>query len=508
MRGAAKPVAAPAKPKTASLLRTIAPTLREKDVEAFVEKVASDPFLIAGFKKSGSTQLLVDVFEKTKRASASDRLYALAEAIEPSAVTFQKLPGGSFLVKSANVNAFIEKTAAGEQLPHEEAAAAMGEENAQQMQPGQTASAVAEPVEDVETAAPTKAKVIEEFGQYKVQDVMGNSLLGHVFPTTMSWDGDFTEQPIALFTNGSAYSLQEAIAGELVGKGVTLPSDSPRGEGVFYTVKDGEAICTAPVTVASSMAGPDGLAKLTGSDAFGNQIQVSFSPGLTTPQRISDTEYALPDTWKFMRLNGQTQLIPDPSQMNKQAAVVDSMRSATLFYNGSFNLKGGCGLEKISERLRYDLDPMSAEFMLGVLGVNATVIKTKLSEARRKGSVKLANLKTIRLLSERYQEAEKTAAELMQEMPDLAKDLIKEAAAMEDGDTVDNLLALNFINPENLSTFINYMPQLEDTSEKLAEMLLYSYMGEKSLPEGAVDRAMRNLEEVMIGLKAIAHAES
>lgn len=497
-----------AKPKTASLLRSIAPTLRERDVEAFTEKVASDPYLVAGFRKAGAAQLLVDVFEKTKRASASERLHALADAIEPSAVTIQKLPGGTFLVKSANVHAFIEKTAAGEQLPHEEVASAIGDDNAQAMQPGQSASVVSEPVENVEAPAPTKAKVIEEFGQYKTQDSMGNSLLGHVFPRTLAWDGEFSEQPIALFTNGSAFAMQEAIAGELVGKGVTLPSDSPRGEGVFYTVKDGDAVCTAPVTIASAMAGPDGLAKLSGADTFGNQIQVSFSSGLTTPMRVSDTEYAFPDTWKFMRLNGQTQLIPDPLQMNKQAAVSDEKTSVTLFYNGSYNFQGGCGLEKISSDLRYDLDPVSAEFLLGVLGVKGPIAKSKIAEARKRGHVKLSNLKTITLMAERYKDAEKTASALLQKLPNLARDLIKEAAAMEDEDSVDNLLALNFINPENLSTFISYMPELEATSEKLAEMLLYSYLGEKAIPEGAVDRAMKNLEEVLVGLKAISHAEA
>lgn len=510
---AAKPVPSqPTKQKAAgaerkSLLRAIAPTIREQDVEAFTEKVASSPFLIAGFRKAGAAQLLVDVFEKTKRASVTDCLLALADAIEPSALTIQKLPGGDFLIKHANVNAFMEKTAAGEVAPHEEAASALGEENAQQMEPGQTATVNSEPVEETAPTPPTKAKVVEEFGQYKVQDSMGNSLLGHVFPVTMAWDGNFTEQPIALFTNGSAYALQEAIAGELVGKGVTLPSDSPRGDGVFYTVRDGEAVCTAPITIASSMAGPDGLAKLVGSDAFGNQIEVSFSPGLTTPTRISDVEYALPDTWKFMRLNGQTQLIPDPAQMNKQAQVAEARGAVTLFYNGSYNFRGACGLEKISSSLYEDLDPVSAEFMLGVLGVPGHLAKVKVAEARRLGHVKLANLKTIRTLGERYQESMKTASALLEKMPNLARDLIKEAAEMKDEDTVDNLLSLNFINPENLSTFIGYMPQLEETSEHLAEMLLYSYMGEKTLPEGAIDRSMKNLEEVLVGLKAIAHSE-
>ena len=92
-------------------------------------------------------------------------------------------------------------------------------------------------------------------------------------------------------------------------------------------------------------------------------------------------------------------------------------------------------------------------------------------------------------------------------MPDLRRDLIKEAAALQDESTVDSILALNFINPENLSTFIGYIPVLEESSEKLAEMLLFAYLGMKELPEGAVEHAMKGLEEVLVGLKSLAQAE-
>ena len=503
------------KAKTSSVLLAIAPTISERDVEAFTEKVASDPTLIAGFNRSGVAPLLIEVFENTKRASADERLLALAEKIEPTVITFQKLPGGDFLVKSANVHAFVQdKLAAGEVVPGQEAAQAIGPEQAQAMQPGQTATATSEPVEPEQEEAPdpmaqpeeSDSKVIEEFGEYLVQDTMGNRLLGWVFPQVLAWDESFSPQPIALFTNGSAYALQDAIAGELVGKGTTMPSDAPRGDGVFYTTQNGKASCTAPIMIGSSMAGPDGLPRFVGTDVFGNQIQVSQTEGLKVPQRITDAEYAVPDSWKFMRLNNQTQLVPDPVQMNKAASVRRSQNEVTMFYNGGYNIVGGCGLDKIATSFRYDLDPVSAEFMLGLLGVDGATAKVKVAEARRKGNIKLAGLKSITLLSERFSESTKTASALLKEFPNLKRDLIKEAASMQDEGTVDNLLALNFINPENLETFISYMPELEQTSEKLAEMLLFSYLGMKELPEGAIERGMKNLEEVLVGLKAAAHS--
>lgn len=503
-----KLMGASSKPKTASLLLAIAPTIREKDAQRFIEKVSNDKTLQAGFRRSGIAEVLVEAFDKTKRASADDHLRAVAENIDPTVVTIHKLPGGDFLVKSANNEAFApDQAAQGEQIPQEEMAGAIDPEQAQAMQPGQTTTAVADPVEDTEPAEPA-AVVADQFGEYLTQDLMGNPVMGWVFPTTLAWDGNFSEQPVALFTNGSAFAVQDAIAGELIGKSSQLPVSTPRGEGAFYEVTRSGVKATAPVVVRSGMTGPDGSPMFACQDFMGNEFSVHLAPELAAPQRISDTEYAIPATWSFMPLSNQTQLVPDPVQMNKTGAVKIASQMVTLFWNGSFNLEGGCGLNKLASSFRYDLDPVSAEFMLGLLGVPGATIKEKLSQARKHGEVKLANLHEITTLAERYQAKSKVAQAIALNTPNLRRDLIKEAASMEDEATVDKLLALNFVNPENLGTFLEYMPELEQTSEKLAEMLLSGYLGMREIPEGAVERSMKNVEEVIRALKSVEHAEA
>jgi hypothetical protein len=490
------------------LLMAIAPTLRQSDVDAFIEKLAADPYLVAGFRHSGIQEVLVEALENTKRASAEERMFAVAESIEPTVVSLTKLPGGEFLVKSAANTAFApDKAAKGQVIPEAEAAEAIGPGNAQAMQPGQTATMTADPVEDVEPPEPSKAKVVEEYGQYKVEDALGNSLLGHVFPQTLAWDGLFTPQATALFTNGSAYAYQDTVAGELVGKGTNLPDDEPRGDGCFYFVEGGDAIATQPLTIGSASAGPDGAARFMATDSFGNPLVLSQTEGLKEPMRIDGNEFAIPDSWKFMRLNNQTEVATAPETMSKVSAVQAYENEVELFYNGGYQLRGGCGLDKLARDFRFDLDPVGAEFMLGLLGVDGHTAKAKVAEARKKGCVKLAHLKTITLLGERFQEAEKRASVFLRDVPDLRQDLIKEAASLEDENTVDKILALNFINPENLETFISYIPELEVTSERLAEMLLFSYIGMKELPEGALSRCMNALEEVTVGLKGIAGSE-
>jgi hypothetical protein len=542
------------KEKNASLLHAIAPTLREQDVERVLAKIASSEAIKAGLRRAGVVDDLVEVLDNTKRASASDRLAYIAEQIEPSVITLHKFPGGDFLMKHANVDALNPQAMQGQVVPGQEAAGMIGQENAQAMTPGQTATIVPNPIE-LDEPYEAKAKVIEEFGEYKVQDTMGNTLMGWVFPTTLAWDGAFSAQPMAVFSNGAAYALQDSIAGELVGKSTNLPVEQqPVGEGVFYTSQGGNAVCTQPVTVRSAMAGPDGQPKIMCHDAFGQQLVVSFMDGLASPQRITDMEYAFPRSWKFMRLNNQTQLVgggqPDmgapqdagaeggmsdaggPPAPKKPAAKKPSEKkeskpekkeegggtkvevnvdkakkektSAVLFYNGGYNIQGGCGLHKLAAELRYDMSPVDAEFMLGLLGVDGLVAKQKVAEARRKGSVKLAGLRTITTLAERYQAITKTASALARKVPDLRKDLVKEASVLQDRSTVNDILALNFINPENLSTFVSYVPELEETSERLAEMLLYSYLGMNDLPEGAITRSMNAVEEVLTNLKNLS----
>lgn len=493
--------------KQASILLEIAPTIRESDASAFIEKISNDHNLRAGFTRSGIAPILVEAIDKTKRASAEDRLTYIADHIKPTAITFHKLPGGDFLVKSANVQAFNANSAQGAVVPAEQAAQAMGPDNAQQMMPGQTATAVSEPVQE-QPIYETNEKVIEEFGQYLVQDEMGNRIMGSVFPKTLSWDESMSVQPLALFTNGSVYAFQDVIAGELVGKVTAFPMDVPRGDGVFYFTENGKAMCTAPITIKSAVTGPDGMPKHIGNDSFGNEIHVVKAEGLKNPQRISDVEFAIPESWKFMRLNQQTHLVEDPVQMNKAAHARIATNSVELLYNGGFNLRGGCGLEKVSTSLRHDLDPVSTEFMLGVLGLSSQASKSKIAEARRHGVVKISGLKTIYTLSEKYKGAEKVASKLFKQIPDIRVDLIKEAAALEDTGTVDNILALNFINPENLMTFIQRVPELEMTSENLAEMWLFAVLGLKELPESAIERAMLNLEQTIQALKSVAHAEA
>jgi hypothetical protein len=638
--------------RTDSLLLAIAPTISEKAAQEFINKLASDNSIKVGLRSV--SDLLIEAFDKTKRASAEDYLRTIADNIQPTVMTIQKLPGGDFLVKSAAVNAFAGgPEAQGQVVPQSEAADAVGADTVNGMKPGQSVTAVADPVKPNAGPQGFDGQPVQEFGQYTVQDTMGNDLVGWVFPELLSWDGNFSPMPTMLFTNGSAYALQDGIVGKMVGKSVGLPESDPVGEGTFYSVTNDGVTATVPVTLSSAMAGPDGSPVYQGSDPFGNPLVLRVTQGLTQPERINNNEYAIPDSWSWMRLNNQTQLqgasgpdgagasmpgappqpppeppahalaqkkgvpnkmgngtkatptapggpgggtIPgsggpispttagppvvpgggmlgpnagspqaggpppagpggppdaggaqaapggppgaapkgppkaesksgkkpekkdekkpekkdDKKPKTKTSAAQAAQNTVELYFNGAFQLEGGCGLHKIASEFRYDLDAVSAEFMLGLLGVPGSMAKQKVAEARKlngRDSVKLAGLKTITTLGERYSQSVKTASAFLERLPNLRKDLVKEAAAIKDEATIDKVLALNFINPENVSTFVEYLPELEQAGERMAEMLIHSYLGQQDMPEGAIEKAMTGMEDVIAGLKAIRGVE-
>ena len=86
----------------------------------------------------------------------------------------------------------------------------------------------------------------------------------------------------------------------------------------------------------------------------------------------------------------------------------------------------------------------------------------------------------------------------------LSRMMAKHANEIRDPNIADKLLALNFLNPRNVSMFINYLPMLEETTSSLANLLVAARLGEKSLNEDACKEALRNLEDVLSGLKMLA----
>jgi hypothetical protein len=85
----------------------------------------------------------------------------------------------------------------------------------------------------------------------------------------------------------------------------------------------------------------------------------------------------------------------------------------------------------------------------------------------------------------------------------IRQNLIKEAAVIDDPEVVDNVLATNFINEDNINDFVNNIDKLEKVNSKLAELLVAARMGLKDVDEMAIKKAIEGLNKTISGLNKL-----
>ena len=99
--------------------------------------------------------------------------------------------------------------------------------------------------------------------------------------------------------------------------------------------------------------------------------------------------------------------------------------------------------------------------------------------------------------------ADKTTGEIQKVSGKLRRNLIKESAYIRDRDSVDALLSLNFVTPNNLIIFLENLNTFKDVEEHLAKLLLMTRFGLEAVPEAAVSNALRNLNIVVESLEML-----
>jgi hypothetical protein len=161
--------------------------------------------------------------------------------------------------------------------------------------------------------------------------------------------------------------------------------------------------------------------------------------------------------------------------------------------------------EKLASSERSFVDLNDAMFLLAGFGVEPKYGLRKLSEALvANAPVPVRIGRWIKTAQEQKQVAFNNAAQVLSQLPVLRRSLFKEAAVISDPQAVDIVLSLGFINPENITTFINYLPELDAGQCKLCELLIASRLGLSEIPEGALEKSIRATEEVLEGLKSVA----
>lgn len=508
--------------KSASLIEAIANTLSEQDKDQLVYKIANDTQLKVAALKNLSFQKLAMVIASAKPPNIIKTAEALVDSIKPNVVQFEKLATGEFRVKWANSNAFAPQEGV---VPAKDASQMAGGDLSQ-MQPGSTVTLSSEKAKKQSLNEPVYVK-IDHFGKYCVQDMNSNQeLSGWVIPIV-----DLEMQPMEMYVfidpgsgmgdptvqinggNPGSWSVQDEIAGKPDTGTAEINSSlleanqgaQPQGTGFFFS-PEGQC-CLLPMTIQTGMQDPNGTAGLMGETMFGEPVQLQRVSGLQQVQMVSEGVYGIPDNLMWISLPGEpTFLAKDPLDIETTQQAQQAPNQVQIGSTGQneFSMQGQ-PLAKVAQDKKQFIKRAQAEFLLVAMGVDPIETRSLLKKAESSASwVNCTVARPLVSLASVHAEMIKKATRTLLDFPyHLRQDLIKEASVIDDADTTDKVLAMNFINPENIDTFSKYLPELDEASKKLAELLIGVRLGVGSVDEGAVERAMKGLEAVIDGLKLL-----
>jgi hypothetical protein len=80
------------------------------------------------------------------------------------------------------------------------------------------------------------------------------------------------------------------------------------------------------------------------------------------------------------------------------------------------------------------------------------------------------------------------------------RSILKVAASLDDGESIDDVLQLNYVNPGNLEEFKENIPELKATENMLAKLLLSTRLGNTTVDEGDVQSVLGSLHDIIRAL--------
>lgn len=485
------------------LMEAIGETISSSDIKRVEENLSRNMKVATALAKNEATLPFMRYLAGLEPLETEDIAKVAAASIQPDVIMLTR-SGDGYHLKMAASSAFSPEETVADRPTMQDLA---GEDMVREVDSTGVSVISTDPVvRDV--AEDSQAEKIERFGEYRVKAGDGKELLGWVFPTVIDFDG--SSLPMTLFSNGSSAAMQSEIVGSLVGTGTNVIRGKMEGNGFFYRVtQDGSVIAFVPGRIVHPMKDPNGFGVVFES-VLGERSTVRLVPGVKAITKIGDSEYAIPGDVQWLPFDGSAlvKLMDDPEVFAKTAMSKEASSLVYLISDGhTWTFKGGCGLNKLASEDRTALQGHDALFLGCTLGLDELTAMRALAISGQQGQVKLAGCREIKTAHDRIEESRQRAKELWEVLPS-RPNLFKEASTLEDATTVDKVLSIGFLNPENVATFIGYLPEIDRTVSKLAELLVAVRIGLKDVPEIAVKNAMERLDEVASALKALMYRAS
>ncbi|TAL45888.1 MAG: hypothetical protein EPN91_01305 [Salinibacterium sp.] len=179
----------------------------------------------------------------------------------------------------------------------------------------------------------------------------------------------------------------------------------------------------------------------------------------------------------------------------------------------AFNFKSTVDAPPIT-KAAFDFNSLArheAEFLLTSWGLPLQKTAALLDNLRSRITLDVHHLRlppteSVKVATARHARAE--LAKVASALKAPIGDLVKVAAVLEDAQSVDSVLSLGFVNPENIARFASAKPMLWEVSHMLAKLLLAARLGMDDIPEESVRSALEHLQRILDGLDRLKMLEA
>ena len=359
------------------------------------------------------------------------------------------------------------------------------------------------PLPTVDDAASQMQKVaaVTDAGVYAVMPKIGmkvEATRAVVIPNVQRLDGSQSGMCLVIGEPGVGY--QEKVAGIRCGDVdlAALTPQAPRGTG-FFLLGD---TATEPFTVRLDAVNQAGDVDLYVDHGLGERTLLKLAD-VRKPIAYGEHSYLFPRDAVFVPLTaGDVNYEDDPARMRKLAAGGELLKTFSVRQGATSGYLFTAPDGKTYPHANVgEIDAQAAGLLLLAHGDTPAGAAEKLAAVDSGRKVRYVARRVLEFRDARAGAADHDSTESW-----LGSDgvqLAKEAAVMPNQDTVDAVLALGFVTPENLSRYVDCLPDFETAVSKLAEILVGARLGVQDVPESAVNTAMLGMEKVITGLKKL-----
>jgi hypothetical protein len=358
-------------------------------------------------------------------------------------------------------------------------------------------------VDDVVPEEFSNIETAKEAGVYAVMHNDGVAEQVVVLPHLRSLDGQEFGGSLVISSRGAG--LQEKVAGikvkELGSSTLAGNGGISRGDGVLVIGGD----VYGPVTIKEKVSSPESV-YFESEDSWGVPTRLIVSD-VMVPYRISDEECLVPKTASFLPLTWSRDalVIEEADVLVKVASAHDRTNAVTVreCYDGGYDFFGR-PVECLGKEKTSGLSKIDSVLLLELLGATAQQALEKLGHVDDGELVQFVPTDQVVNLDGVLEHPILDWSELPELVESIKSvDLTKEASLLSAPESVDNMLSLNFVTPENIASFVEVLPEFEGTMSKLAELLISVRLGVSDIPDSAVSSALRGMSKIVAGLRKL-----